>query len=129
METLTIFFAGMGIGGILEYVLVSLLLHKPVHATRRFTIAKKVNFFSLPLWGILFVFFLQNHAYGVVFICSAIVGTFLEFVMAKGAFYLYGVKIWVYKQGSLGGYTSIYSIPYWGAAGIIFVSLGKILGI
>jgi hypothetical protein len=122
----------MLIGGILEYLfafVLDIILHKPLRINKRFTLGKKVSFFSLPIWGILFIVFLHSQIYALIFLSSAVLGTILEAGMGRMTSRIYGAKIWVYKHGALGDYTSIYSIPYWGVAGVIFAALGKTLGL
>lgn len=132
MQAILLFFLGMLLGGLLEYLFAfvfDLLLHKPLRINKRFTLGKKISFFSLPIWGILFVVFLHSKEYALIFFYSAAIGTFLEAGMGKMTSRIYRAKIWVYKQGALGDYTSIYSIPYWGVAGVIFAALGKMLSL
>jgi len=132
MQSVLIFFVGMFLGGILEFLtvfLTDMLFHKKLRINHRFTYRKKISFFSLPIWGLLLLMFNGSNKYVLVFLYSAVLGTLLEAGMGKLVTRIYGAKIWTYKRGALGDFTSIYSIPYWGAAGVVFASIGKVLGL
>lgn len=91
---------------------------------------KRISLLSLPVWGILAVI-LTNRAYSflTLFIASALVGTILEGLLGKFLIKFFGVKVWTYKKGVIGDFTSLYAIPYWGAAGLFFGVLGKYFGL
>lgn len=132
MSPLIIFFIGMALGGLIEVLfafLFDIAIGKPFRYNHRFTLGKKVSFFSLPIWGLLFLLFDKSTASVLVFLFAAAIGTLLEGLMGKGVSRIFGAKIWTYKRGSIGNFTSIYSIPYWGAAGVLFATLGKFLGL
>lgn len=38
-------------------------------------------------------------------------------------------RLWQYNRLSVGGYTSVLSIPMWGIAGVVFWALSKLLGL
>lgn len=81
---------------------------------------------SIPIWGILaVVIFSYQKQVLLIFIYSAIIGTILEYALGKFFYKYFGTKIWTYKHGSLGQYTSIYSIPYWGGAGLLFAMIAR----
>ena len=132
MHPLFVFFLGMILGGLVEILfafLFDIVTGKPFRHNHRFTLGKKVSFFSLPIWGVLFLIFDKSTASVLVFFFAATIGTLLEGLMGKGVSGIFGAKIWTYKRGSIGNFTSIYSIPYWGAAGILFATLGKVMGL
>lgn len=133
MGILSIFFVGMVLG-LFGEVFVALLSeaihHKPFRIHHTFSLGKQISLFLLPVWGILAVL-LFGHSIGVVmlFFASAVVGTIFEFLTGYFFYRVFEVKIWTYKYGALGTFTSIYSIPYWGIGGILFFTVGKIFGI
>jgi len=109
---------------------LELLERKPFRINHRFTIGKRISLVSLPIWGILALLFLHNGiSYILLFFASALVGTILEGALGKFIRNTFGVKVWTYKKGTIGNFTSIYAIPYWGAAGLVFALLGKYIGL
>jgi len=133
MQVMSIFFIGMAIG-LLSEVLVSFISeaihHKPFRIHHRFSLGKRLSLVMLPIWGILAVF-LFDHNIGIVmlFLLSAVVGTIFEFLTGYFFYRAFEIKIWTYKHGALGKFTSIYSIPYWGGGGLLFFGLAKIIGL
>jgi uncharacterized membrane protein len=132
-KILAVFFIGFFGGGILEYLMaifMEILKRKPLRINHRFTLGKKISLISLPIWGILAILFTNGGIpYIMLFIMSAIVGTFFEFLVGKFFKKMFGVKIWTYRQGAIGSFTSFYSVPYWGAGGLVFAFLAKSMGL
>ena len=133
MHILTIFFLGFLVGGCVEYavaLLFDFLEKKPLKINHTFTVGKKISLAVLPLWGILALLMTGvNASLLTLFIVSASVGTILEGILGRFFRKFFGVKIWTYKYGSIGNFTSMYSFPYWGAAGLVFASIGKFFGL
>lgn len=130
MNALTIFAVGMIFGGMVELGFAfafDIFTGKPFRLNHRFTLTKRISFFSLPIWGLLFLIFSKSTAYALVFFYAAVLGTVLEALMGKFVLHIFGTRVWTYKRGKIGDFTSIYSIPYWGAAGLIFAIIGKLL--
>lgn len=131
MYPLIVFFVGMGGGGMLELLYAHVhtkILGKPFRINHHLTLAKKLSIYSLPIWGLLALLVANDFPSTKLFIYSAIVGTIFEFATGFVLYLVFGVRVWTYKYGSLGKFTSIYSIPYWGGAGIIFATLARIIG-
>ncbi|NCN82752.1 MAG: hypothetical protein GW947_02180 [Candidatus Pacebacteria bacterium] len=61
-----------------------------------------------------------------VYLFFALVGTFLEWTIGYFYHQIMGQRLWSYHRYSLGGYTSLLSIPLWGMAGILFWLLAKV---
>lgn len=133
MHVLSAFFIGFLVGGLIEYAVAfafDFFEKKPLKINHRFTLGKRISLAALPLWGFLALLITGvNSSYISLFIFSAIVGTILEGLLGRFFRKFFGVKIWTYKYGSIGNFTSLYSLPYWGAAGLIFAYLGKFLGL
>ena len=131
--SILIFFLGFGLGGFFEYVfamLLDFLEKKPLRINHHFTVLKRISLLSLPVWGLIAILFTNGtHSYVNIFLMSAIIGTILEGMLGKFIHRFFGVRIWTYKYGSIGNFTSLYSLPYWGAAGLVFVSIGKFFGL
>lgn len=133
MATFMIFMIGFVVGGFIEYILTFLwemLEKKPLKINHRFTVAKRVSLLSLPIWGLIALLFTKgSHSFVILFLLSAVIGTLLEGILGKFIKRFFGVRIWTYKYGAWGNFTSFYALPYWGAAGLVFALLGKVLGL
>lgn len=132
MSVVQIFLLGIIIGGAFEMLFAFIhakLRKRPFRINNRLTITKELSIIALPIWGIIALAVAEKSAYVPLFIYSAIIGTTLEYTVGKAFHALWGVKIFVYKHGALGDYTSIYSIPYWGGAGVVFAVVAKLVGI
>lgn len=128
-----IFSIGFFSGAAVEYaiaMLFDLFERKPFRLPKKYTLGKKISLFTLPIWGLIALFFLKGtHSYVNLFLYSAVIGTLLEGLMGAAIHKIFGVRLWTYHHGSIGNFTSLYSLPYWGAAGIIFGFIGKVIGI
>lgn len=88
--------------------------------------------FSRYLWYIVFPLVLTLlfvHVSGgglwVVFIVGCAVGTILEWLIGWSYHGVVGQRLWTYHRYSLGGYTSVLSVPIWGMAAVLFALLGR----
>lgn len=135
MGLLTVFFLSLVLGCLLELAYAFFhekFLGKPFRINHRLTLGKKISVLSLPFWGILGLIITQQGDlinYITLFLISAILGTLLEYGLGKFMLEAFGIRFWTYKYGSIGKFTSIYSIPYWGAVGFFFGFLMKLIGI
>lgn len=130
MHYLIAFLGGMALGGILELLVmfvIEAITKKPLRITHRYSLWKKISLFSLPIWGVIGLLAVSDVNVLKLFIVSALVGTVLEFLLGRGLKTIFGIKLWTYKHGQLGQFTSIYSFPYWGGAGFVFLALAKLL--
>lgn len=107
------------------------VLHgKTLRLHHKFKINQKIGLSLVPVWGIVAVIFYEKHfSHLALFVTSAVIGTFFEFMLGKFIYSMFNIKLWTYRHGKIGEFTSIYSIPYWGAAGLLFVYLARILGV
>ncbi|MCL4387393.1 putative ABC transporter permease, partial [Patescibacteria group bacterium] len=126
------FLTGMIIGVIVEFgfvFLLDLFEKKHFRISRSLTIGKEVSMMTIPIWGIIVVLIAyRNPSHLTLFIYSGFVGTLAEFLTGKYFHRLFGIKLWTYRYGNLGEYTSIFSFPYWGGSAFVFISLAKALG-
>jgi hypothetical protein len=133
MSPFWIFWLGFSTGAICEYgfaILLDILEKKPLKISHKYTIGKKVSLLSLPIWGLIALFFFHGAApYVRMFIYASVVGTILEGLMGAAIHKIFGIRIWTYHYGKIGNFTSIYSLPYWGVAGVLFAAIGKMLGV
>lgn len=114
MNIFGIFLVGMGFGFFLEILflyLFELIMHKPLRFHKRFSLGQRVSLMSLPIWGLLAVLiFTRNDSFIRLFIISAIAGTCFEFIIGYFFYKVFHIKIWTYKHGALGQFTSIVCI-------------------
>ena len=132
MSYLSLFLGGMAIGLIFEGLFMAIsekIHHRPICVSHRFSLAKKISLFTLPVWGFFAVLAVSNIHLWEFFLLSAVAGTVVEFALGRFLELAFGTRIWTYKHGQLGKYTSIYSFPYWGAGGLFFLALAKVAGI
>ncbi|MBI4709185.1 MAG: hypothetical protein HY764_03220 [Candidatus Portnoybacteria bacterium] len=64
-----------------------------------------------------------------LFAISAVVGFSLEYLCGLTYHKTLNRRLWRYERFSVGGYTSLLTIPMWGISGVIFWFLGKLIGI
>jgi hypothetical protein len=73
------------------------------------------------------------YPYGIgliyFFLLSAIVGFVLEYGIGKAYHKTLNRRLWTYGKHSLGGYTSLLTLPMWGVAGVIFWLLAQQVGL
>jgi len=90
------------------------------------------EYMAILIWPILFVialaYFIDVRILSL-FLLSSFVGFVLEYVVGFTYHKTLNEKLWHYERLSIGGYTSLLSIPIWGVAGVIFYFLSKMLGL
>lgn len=134
MQKITVFFIGIVVGIILDYCFIRIydfLFHKKFKVVhKKLSIGKGFAVLSLPIWGAIALLVFHYTDIFFLFIISAVVGTCLEYFCAWIGDNVFGIRLWVYKYWQLGGgYTSIFSIPYWGGVGLLFVGIAKLAGL
>ncbi len=132
MLNLAVFLGGMAVGLLFEaiFMAISEKIHgKPIRVTHHFSFAKKISMWTLPIWGFVAVLSITSTHYLLFFFIAAIGGTIAEFALGKFLELAFKTRIWTYKHGQLGKYTSLYSFPYWGAGGLFFLALAHLVGI
>lgn len=99
------------------------------HKTKRF---RWSEYLAIIVWPILFILFLAYYINIRIlnfFVYSSIIGFFAEYTLGFIYFKVLNQKLWEYKRLSIGGYTSLLSIPLWGVGGVVFWFIGKLAGI
>lgn len=88
--------------------------------TKRFRWSEYIATLFIPT---LFIF-IQAHYIGVqilyLFFVSCVAGFLLEYIVGLTYHKTLNQRLWTYKRLSVGGYTSLLSIPIWGVAGVVF---------
>ncbi len=93
--------------------------------TRGFNWREYLMLLLLPLAGVFWLTRELGMFVITLYVLSAVGGTFLEWLLGFAYHRAAGVRLWRYNRLSLGGYTSILSVPFWGLAGIFFLLLAK----
>jgi uncharacterized membrane protein len=90
------------------------------------------EYMAILIWPVLFVVafaYFFNVMIFILFLISSFVGFVLEYVVGLTYHKTLNRRLWNYGRLSIGGYTSLLSIPIWGVAGVIFWFLGKMVGL
>ena len=80
-----------------------------------------------PTVFVLGVIFLRDISILYIYVISAIAGLGAEYAFGKIYHVMMGRRLWEYWKYSIGGYTSLLSLPLWGFAGVFFYLLGTVL--
>lgn len=117
-------------------VTVELLLQKLYYYITRkkfvplqFSFGRFLYYLSVPLSGVIILYFLEGIQIVESFFIFSLVGTFIEWLI--GYFYekIIGKPLWTYHIFSLQGHTSLLAMPLWGLAGVLFWLLAKIFAV
>lgn len=99
------------------------------HKTKNF---RWSEYFAIIIWPVVCIFALA-YIYGPqvlsLFIFSSFLGFFFEYIIGLTYEKTLNKRLWEYKKFSVGGHTSLLSIPMWGIAGVIFWFLSKMVGL
>lgn len=128
-----IFFIVIILGLCLElavFFLLEKIIGKPFKTHHnKYSFGRHVSLMSIPIWGLIALVITGHFNYVQLFLLGAFVGTVAEYCFGRFFHHIEGQKIWTYKYWTLAGYTSIFSVPYWGGATLLFVLLAKLLEI
>ena len=83
----------------------------------------------LPIASIIFLALYIDLKILNLYIISALAGFFLEYIIGLTYYKTLNRRLYKYKRFSIGGHTSLLSIPLWGIAGVLFWLFGKMIGI
>lgn len=84
---------------------------------------------TAPFAGMILLTYFEGIEILIFFLLSSFIGFIAEYTLGLLCEKTLGRRLWVYKKLNLGGHTSLLSLPFWGGAGIIFLSLVKILNL
>ena len=99
------------------------------HKTRRFRWSEYLAIIIWPLVCIALLVYVYGSKILTLFLVSAVLGFFLEYIIGLTYEKTLNSKLWVYKRLSIQGYTSLLSVPIWGIAGIVFYFISKMIGL
>jgi hypothetical protein len=82
-----------------------------------------------PILGVLVLSYFEGLKILLYFLVCALIGFFLEIRLNVNFEKILGEKFYVYRKLTLKGYSSILTLPFWGAAGTVFLTIAKIFGL
>ena len=129
LAIITIIFLGLVIGG---FLLESLAFQFHFLTTGKhykkyhFTFARYLYYLIAPITAVIFAVSQAGMYLLNIFLIFSLVGTILEWLAGFAYHMIVGQRLWTYHRYSIGGYTSLFSIPLWGLGGILFWLLVKI---
>jgi uncharacterized membrane protein len=97
--------------------------------TKQFRWSEYLAIIVWPLLCVLALAYFVDVKILTLFFASAFIGFVLEYVLGLTYHKTLNKKLWHYERLSVGGYTSLLSIPIWGVVGVVFWSVGEILGL
>jgi len=97
--------------------------------TKRFKWSEYYALIAAPLASVVALAYFVGARILILFVVGATVGFFLEYLIGFVYHKTLNERLWTYDRMSIGGYTSILSIPFWGIAAVIFGLVGTLTGI
>lgn len=91
--------------------------------TKKFYWSEYFGIVALPSTALVWAVYRIGPIVLYVYLIACIAGPVLEYILGKAYHLTIGKRLWTYKASALGGYTSLYVIPYWGLVGVCVVSL------
>lgn len=117
--------------GYLYFILINLIgAFIAVWYGRRTEGRRWSEYFVMILWPILGTIVLSYYEGWQIllfFLVCMIIGFILEIRLNQNFEKILGEKFYIYKKITYKGYSSLLSLPFWGAAGIVFLIIAKIL--
>jgi hypothetical protein len=132
MKGLAIFFAVIILSLFFElitYEILEKIIGRPFKLNHRYTLGKSISLMAIPIWGLIALLATSHFDYALLFLLGAVVGTFSEYCFGRFFHKIEGRRVWTYQYLTSTGYTSFFSIPYWGGATLLFVLLAKLIQI
>jgi len=94
--------------------------------THHFSFSRYVYLLIFPLVAWILLIFRVGIQLFYIFFAFAFLGTLIEWLIGYFYHHIVGQRLWTYHRLSLGGYTSLLSIPLWGLAGALFWLLSRV---
>lgn len=82
-----------------------------------------------PIAAVLLLAWHEDSKIIIYFIFSSFIGFTAEFILGLFCHKILGRRLWKYSKFSIFGYTSLLTLPFWGGAGILFLSLARLLNL
>lgn len=80
-----------------------------------------------PILGVLVLSYFEGIRILLYFLICGVIGFILEIRLNLNFEKILGEKFYIYKKLTLKGYSSILTLPFWGTAGIVFLTIAKML--
>lgn len=97
--------------------------------TKKFRWSEYIAIIILPVLCVAYLSIFVDVRILNLFLISSFVGFFFEYIFGLTYEKTLNRKLWVYQRLSVGGYTSLLSIPLWGIGGVIFWLISKMLNL
>lgn len=97
--------------------------------TWRFHWGEYIAIIILPILCLVYLSVFYDLRILTLFLISSFLGFFLEYVIGLTYHKTLNRRLWKYHKYSVGGYTSLLSLPLWGIGGVVFWLLGSALGL
>jgi len=97
--------------------------------TRNFRWIEYFALLSVPVLCSLGLAYFFGSKIILLFISSSITGFIFEYGLGLAYHKTLNKRLWVYNVSSLNGYTSWFTLPMWGVAGVLFWLASKTLGL
>jgi hypothetical protein len=85
--------------------------------------------FSVPVVGSLSLAYFFGLGIIWLFLVSAVAGLILEYIIGLSYHKTLNHRLWTYHRLSIGGYTSLLTLPMWGILGVVFWLISKFVGL
>lgn len=90
------------------------------------------EYWAIVIWPLLsvlaFAYFVDVKII-ILFLVSCLVGFLFEYLTGLTYYLTLSKRLWVYSRLSIGGHTSLLSIPLWGIAGVLFWYISVFVGL
>lgn len=130
INSIVIIFLALTIGGLtIEAVFTQFhyLLFRKHFKQYHFKFSRYLFYLLFPIIAIVYSLIYTGSTIIYIFLIFSVVGTALEWLAGFTYHMVVGQRLWTYHRFSIGGYTSLLSIPLWGLGGVFFWLLQKII--
>lgn len=129
-HTIVAIYLGLIIGGFIIESLVSqthFLLFGKQFKKYHYKFGRYLFYLMFPVVALVFSLFFASPEVLSIFLAFSVIGPALEWLAGFSYHMVVGQRLWTYHRYSIGGYTSFFTIPLWGLAGILFWLLNKVI--
>jgi len=97
--------------------------------TKSFRWSEYIAIIIWPLLTVLGLAYFVSSKILSLFLISALAGFALEYIIGLTYYKTLNRRLWTYGRLSVGGHSSLLSIPLWGVAGVMFWFIAKMVGL
>ncbi len=95
--------------------------------TKQFKWSEYFVILILPFIGLILLIWQEGIKILWFYLTCCFIGNLGEHTLGYAFHKILGHRLWTYHRLTKGGYTSLMSWPFWGMAGILFLSLYKLI--